>query len=99
MLANNGRALAAAMSVVVAATVCATAQAQDNGQLEEVVVTGSRIPRAGSDTLEPATVIDEEYIESRGLTNVADALNEIPGFGIPSVRPASRIRSAPARTS
>lgn len=27
-------------------------------------------------------MIDEEYIEARGLTNVADALNDLPGFGV-----------------
>ncbi len=53
-----------------------------NGEM--IIVTGSRIKRAGFDTLEPATVIDEEYIENRGLTNVADALNELPGFGVPA---------------
>jgi outer membrane receptor protein involved in Fe transport len=47
----------------------------------EVVVTGTRIARAGFDTLEPATVIGAEYVAARGLTNVADALNESPGFG------------------
>jgi outer membrane receptor protein involved in Fe transport len=49
--------------------------------LREEVVTGSRIVRPGFDTLEPATVIAADYLESRGLTNVADALNESPGFG------------------
>lgn len=48
----------------------------------EIVVTGSRIKRAGFDTLEPATVVSSEYLDTRGLTNVADALNEIPGFGV-----------------
>ncbi|MGH8238157.1 MAG: TonB-dependent receptor plug domain-containing protein, partial [Steroidobacteraceae bacterium] len=76
----------ASLTLIAAANVHAQ-QADDPGppqsRLEEVVVTGSRIPRAGFDTLEPATVIDEEYIQSRGLTNVADALNEIPGFGVP----------------
>jgi outer membrane receptor protein involved in Fe transport len=51
-------------------------------ELETMVVTGSRIPRAGFDTLEPATVITRDYLDTRGLTNVADALNEIPGFGV-----------------
>lgn len=50
-------------------------------ELETVTVTGSRIQRAGFDTLEPATVIGQEYLQERGITNVADALNEIPGFG------------------
>jgi outer membrane receptor protein involved in Fe transport len=50
--------------------------------LDRLVVTGSRIRRAGFDTLEPATVVSKDYIASRGITNVADALNEIPGFGV-----------------
>lgn len=54
---------------------------QAETKLDTVTVTGSRIPRAGFDTLEPATMIGEIYVESRGITNVADALNEIPGFG------------------
>lgn len=54
---------------------------QEPKELDTVTVTGSRIQRAGFDTLEPATVVTSEYLEERGLTNVADALNEIPGFG------------------
>lgn len=54
---------------------------QDAVTLEEVTVTGSRIKRAGFDTLEPAISISSEYIRGRGLTNAADALNELPGFG------------------
>ena len=50
-------------------------------ELDTVRVTGSRIQRAGFDTLEPATVVGQEYLQERGITNVADALNEIPGFG------------------
>jgi outer membrane receptor protein involved in Fe transport len=59
----------------------AQGQEEDDKTIQEVVVTGSRIIRAGYDTLEPASVVTAEYIESRGLTNVADALNETPGFG------------------
>jgi outer membrane receptor protein involved in Fe transport len=61
------------------------ASAQENAPRDkaatDVVVTGSRIVRAGLDTLEPASVITADYVESRGLTNIADALNESPGFG------------------
>jgi len=60
-----------------AATPAGTEEADD-----AIVVTGSRIRRAGFDTLEPATVVSSEYLDARGLTNVADALNEIPGFGV-----------------
>ena len=51
-----------------------------NQSIEKVTVTGSRIVRAGFDTLEPATVVTRKTIESLGLTNVADALR-VPGFG------------------
>lgn len=52
-------------------------------EVEEVVVTGSRIKRQGFDTVNPATVVDSEFLELRAFTNVAQALNELPSFGIP----------------
>lgn len=52
-------------------------------EVEEVVVTGSRIKRQGFDTVNPATVVDSEFLELRGFNNVAQALNELPSFGIP----------------
>ncbi|HHW4682529.1 MAG TPA: TonB-dependent receptor domain-containing protein [Xylella sp.] len=48
--------------------------------LDRVVITGSRIPRAGFDTLEPATVVNRQYLDNFGFTNVADALFSQPGF-------------------
>lgn len=63
------------------------ADAQDKEEaktLDTVKVTGSRIPpRAGFDTLEPATVVSGEAIRERGMINVADALNQTTGFGLP----------------
>lgn len=50
---------------------------------DSIVVTGSRLPRAGFDTVLPATVINAEFIEDRGITNAADVLNELPAFGVP----------------
>ncbi|MEJ0086095.1 MAG: TonB-dependent receptor [Pseudomonadota bacterium] len=58
-----------------------TDEKSDDKRVAEVLVTGSRIKRAGFDTLEPALVVTGDYVRSRGLTNVADALNETPGFG------------------
>lgn len=44
-----------------------------------ITVTGSRIRTPDSaDSKEPLVVLNEEYIEDRNLTNVADALNELP---------------------
>lgn len=57
------------------------APAEDKAEGEEtVVVTGSRIRRPAYENLEPTLSIDSKYLENRNLTNVADALNELPGF-------------------
>ncbi len=58
--------------------------ADEADEVEEVVVTGSRIKRAGFDTLQPATTVDAEFMDDRGFTNVAEAINEIPSFGLPT---------------
>lgn len=52
-------------------------------EFESIVVTGSKLPRAGFDTVLPATVVNAEFIEDRGITNAADVLNELPSFGLP----------------
>ena len=49
------------------------AQASDE-PIEEIITTGSRIPRAGFDTLMPAIVIDAQFLEDRGFTDVATCL-------------------------
>ncbi|MEM6485298.1 MAG: TonB-dependent receptor, partial [Pseudomonadota bacterium] len=48
--------------------------------LEQVVVTGSRIQRSEFEGLLPSIVVDVEQMQVRGVANVADALNEQPGF-------------------
>ncbi len=45
-----------------------------------IIVTGSRIRNPGLGNKEPTVSVTSQYIEDRGLTNAADALNEIPGF-------------------
>jgi outer membrane receptor protein involved in Fe transport len=78
---------------VAALAVSAPALAQDADAEEEAVVTteedapeearsitvtGSRIRVQAASSREPVVVLDQEYIEDRNLTNVADALNELP---------------------
>jgi outer membrane receptor protein involved in Fe transport len=79
--ASRATALLCGFSAAAVSSLSIAQEQEEDKTLQEVVVTGSRIVRAGYDTLEPATVVTAEYIESRGLTNVADALNETPGFG------------------
>ena len=50
--------------------------AKDNS----IVVTGSRIRLPNLSSAEPIVTTTDQYIQDRGLTNVADALNEIPGY-------------------
>lgn len=45
-----------------------------------IIVTGSRIKLPNLDSKEPIVSVTQNYIQDRGITNVADALNEIPGF-------------------
>lgn len=58
--------------------------AESGGEaLEEVIVTGSRITRAGFDTLETGLVTSSQEISAHGYTNVLQALQATPGFGAP----------------
>lgn len=62
----------------------ATAGAPEAGA---IIVTGSRIPKPNFDTVQPAVVLNSQAIEQRGFVNAADALNELPQFGIPGSSP------------
>ena len=46
----------------------------------DIIVTGSRVARDGFDAPTPTTVVTSEALETRGLNNVGDYLNEIPSF-------------------
>jgi len=51
---------------------------QDAGQ--DIVVTGSRIARSGFTAPTPVTVVDSARTQELAITNVADALNQLPSF-------------------
>lgn len=56
---------------------------------QDIVVTGSRIPRPNFDTVEPSVVVSSQDIETRGFETLGQALNELPAFGIPGSSPVS----------
>ena len=58
------------------------AQEEAPADLEEILVTGSRIPRANLTAPTAVTTIDAEVIEQSGLVNVADILRAVPSFGV-----------------
>ena len=73
---------------LVAWAICAQAQekprepTKSDDKLQEVVITGSRIARPDLDRLEPTTVVKGELFDERGYTDVGQALQELPAFGI-----------------
>ena len=54
-------------------------QAEPSTRLEEIVVTGSRIRRTNAESAVPLQVFDPLEIEEIGTTDLAEALNELPG--------------------
>jgi len=56
----------------------AAAPTSEATELDRITVTGSRILRAGFDTLEPAAVVTRENIEAYGHTNLVEALISTP---------------------
>ncbi|MFZ0268300.1 MAG: TonB-dependent receptor [Caulobacter sp.] len=48
--------------------------------VEEVIVTGSRLGRSGYDAPTPVNVVGGERLQQLAISNVADALNQIPSF-------------------
>ena len=54
------------------------AQAQEQGkQVDEVVVTGSRIPRTDTTTAAPIAVVDQSVLAEHGFNNVGEMLNQV----------------------
>ena len=60
-----------------------TQGASDQDKASDIVVTGSRIRRPSIDNAQPTNVIDSKLLDDRGYANVADAINQLPGFAVP----------------
>lgn len=69
----------AAIAAAMGAMAAATGHAQEpNQELEEVIVTGSRLVRSDLSAPSPTTVIGEEAVQLSGDTTVEAVLNELP---------------------
>ena len=60
----------------------ASADSEDE-ELQEIIVTGSRIARDEYTLTQALSITSQEDIRNRGFDNVAQALNDDPSFGIP----------------
>jgi len=65
----------AVMFILAASGAFAQETVVDEGPVEEIIITGSRIPRSGFETLQPATVLDSEKLDLRGNISLAKSLN------------------------
>lgn len=53
------------------------ASENNNMNMEEIVITGSRIKRTGTDTSAPMTSLDKQVFTDRGYVSAAEALNQL----------------------
>lgn len=58
----------------------ATAEPAGTDDAADIVVTGSRLARAGYDAPTPVNVVGQERLQQLGINNIGDALNQIPSF-------------------
>ena len=77
-------ASAIAVVVVLASTVAASANAQEEAELEEVIVTGVFGEASLQDAAVAVTVIDSRELESTVAVSAADILKDIPGVFVNS---------------
>lgn len=90
IFADSANAQSAPDATQDAAQDAAPPQAADPGTTapeDVIIVTGSRIARTGFDTVQPALVLSSEQIDTRGYTNIGQALSELPAFGVPGNNP------------
>jgi len=76
----DSRKTRAALRRIVLLATCfpVAAQAADNDA--PITVTGSRIEQPEIAGIEPLATVGADHLAERALTNVADALNELPGY-------------------
>ena len=68
-----------ASSMICGAALLATqAQAQGTNEVQEVVVTGSRIPQPNLTSISPVTSINASDIRAQGVTRIEDMINTLP---------------------
>lgn len=65
-------------------------------QLEEIVVTGSRLQRSTTDSPIPVTTITAEDVELSGVTAIGDLVNKLPAMGFGANRQTNIGVAAPA---
>ena len=76
-LLNKSR-ISVAVSAAIGASLPTVALAQDNVDIEEVVITGSRLTRSNVTSATPLVQIGAQEIDDRGATRIEDVVNILP---------------------
>src|SRR5262245_19797701 len=83
---NNGKPVASQVTLLLAVTASATAlgqtppPAEEADQLNEIVVTGSRIARTDFSSASPIVTTGKDELDQSGTVNIENALNQLPQF-------------------
>lgn len=76
-----GTTILAGVAIVAAPVYAQSIQDEAVTQVEEIVVTGSRIARPNLEQPAPVSTITQQAITNSGTTNLGDILAEMPGMG------------------
>ena len=71
-------ALMAGSLPLVASQTALAQQGEEAAELEEITVTGSRIPARNLISASPVTTVSQEEIAFQGVTRIEDMLNRLP---------------------
>ncbi|HSM30667.1 MAG TPA: TonB-dependent receptor plug domain-containing protein, partial [Woeseiaceae bacterium] len=71
-------ALMAGSLPLVASQTALAQQGEESAELEEITVTGSRIPARNLISASPVTTVSQEEIAFQGVTRIEDMLNRLP---------------------
>ncbi|MBN7797629.1 TonB-dependent receptor domain-containing protein [Parahaliea mediterranea] len=72
--------LAGAIALITAAHQPAFAERAKGAVIEEITITASRLKESGYEAPTPVTMLGTDDMEARGVTNIADLVNEVPSF-------------------
>lgn len=86
-LASGAGALAAFSASPAVSADAATATTAENQNLEEVIVTGTRIRRLDTETASPVVTITEKEIQQSGAVNIGDLVARLPAVAGAAVNP------------
>ncbi|MBC6980503.1 TonB-dependent receptor domain-containing protein [Caulobacter sp. 17J80-11] len=64
-------------------------QEEQQSEVEEIVVTGSRIPRPNQTSPTAVQVVTTQYIEQTGSINTGDIVRTLPATGVSSITPTN----------